>query len=79
MALCPSFTWAGRALSFTLQLLAARELGGRGLDLAADGGRLHLAIAHVSRGDEPVRRDGAVGQFERARLAVAAEQPFALA
>ena len=65
-------------LTFMLQLLAARQLGSRRLERAANGGCLHLAIAHVRRSDEPVRRDGAVRQFERARLAVAAEQPFAL-
>src|SRR5687767_15879858 len=66
------------SLPFTLQLLAARHLGGRGLDRPADGGCLYLAIAYISRGNEPVRGDGAVRQFECARLTIAAEQPFAL-
>ena len=44
------------ALAFTLQLLAARQLGCRGLERAADGGCLHLAIAHVTQRTEGTLR-----------------------
>ena len=45
---------------------------------AVNGGRLYLAIAHVSRGDEAVWRDGAMRQFERAWLTIVAEQALTL-
>jgi predicted O-methyltransferase YrrM len=71
--------WVWRArLDFALQLLAPRKFGRRGLLGAANGARLHLAIAHVGRMDQPVRRDVAVRQRKRAPPTIGAEQALAL-
>src|SRR5262245_2369954 len=47
-----------------LELLAPRQFSSRWFLRSSDGGRLHLAIAHIGRVDEPVRRDNAVREPE---------------
>src|ERR671918_2376711 len=69
----------GEPLAFALELLAPRQLGTRRLLRATDGGRLHLAIAHIGRSDDAVGRDGAVRHREGVRLAALVKQSLALA